>query len=800
MSTTQIAQVSTEALLANDNADKMAVDLGSLGQVRLISLTGTEALSTLFTYEGRVHTPVLGARGGDGPIRPERIAADIATVTLRDAWGGQRRVRGLVSEAEVEVHDVGEATVRFVLRPLFYRLTLGLSCRAYQEMTVLDIAKDVFDRAGLEFEVQARESYEVREYTVQYNESDYDFVCRLLEEEGIYYWFDHAQGSKLVLADRSPSAPDLDDEAWKAGPSGARLRYQPELGLESLVPFVRELGSKPRALAGKHTLGSFDPQKPAFKVAAAERTDTTDLEVYDAPGANLTDPAALARRAKVGAQRAKALASTVEGTTPSVRFSPGRLFELSGHPFTRLDGRYVIMGSKFTVAERSGPIDISYTAIPEEIPFRPLLAAPQPKHPGLQTGVVVGPGGSEVHTDNTGRIRLQQHWDREGAKNETSGRWVRTAQRGVAGSMMFPRMGWNILSFGEEGSVDLPVAMARTFDAEHPPPYKLPDNKTRLAYRTATSPGGGTFNEIRFEDKKGAEEIFVNSTGDMNVLVKNTKGDIVRGFMVRKVGIDHSLEVGGTLDVHVEATQTVHVGANQSEAVTADRQKLVTGNESITVGAMRTLKTGVNADTTGEARSLKVGAINMSATLGDVKAQTKVFNQLVGGAVIKATPRSMSESVGSEVNADTVVGYLPDKAQAAIGKLKSLPGVSSKLAKLKKKAGLAIQTIGGVKFEKAQARQLKVGLTYDERVLGTMALTAATAIVDATKKLLKISTGSFEGNTKTVLLKSDTEVVLKAGATQITVNKAGVTIESPEIQLASASGFTVPRVKVDINP
>ncbi len=799
MSTTQIAQAAAD-VLSGDNADKMEVDLGSLGNVRLISLTGREALSTLFTYEGRVHTPVLGARGGDGPIKPERIAADIATVTLRDAWGSQRKVRGLVAEAEVEVHDVGEATVRFVLRPLFYKLTLGMSCRAFQDMTVLDIAQDVFSRAGLEFEIQASEAYEVREYTVQYNESDYDFVCRLLEEEGIYYWFDHSQGSKLVLADRSPSAPDLDDDAWKAGPTGALLRYQPELGLESMVPFVRELGSKPRALAGKHSLGSFDPQKPAFKLAAAEKTDTTDIEVYDAPGANLVDPTALARRAKVGAERAKALATSFEGTTPSVRFAPGRLFELSGHPFARIDGRYVIVSASFTVAESTGPIDMSFSAIPEGTPYRPLLVAPQPKHPGLQTGVVVGPGGSEIHTDAAGRIRVQQHWDREGAKNEASGRWVRTAQRGVAGSMMFPRMGWNILSFGEEGSVDLPVAMARTFDAEHPPPYKLPDNKTRLAYRTATSPGGGTFNEVRFEDKKGAEEMFVNSTGDMNVLVKDTKGDIVRGYMVRKVGIDHSLEVGGTFDLHVEKTQTVKVGANQSESVTADRQKLVTGSETITVGVTRTLKTGVNADTTGEARSLKVGAVNMSATLGGVKAQTKVFNQLVGGAVVKATPRKMSESVGSEVNADTVVGYLPDKAQAAIGKLKKLPGVSSKLAKLKKKAGLAIQTIGAVKFEQAQARQLKVDLTYDERVLGTMALTAATAIVDATKKLLKISTGSFEGTTKTVLLKSETEVVLKSGTTQITVNKAGVVIDAPEVQLASASGFTIPHVKVDINP
>lgn len=791
-----------------DNRERAEVELGSLGAVKLLALRGEEELSTLFSFEGRARVPLSALRGGAGGIKPERVVGDWTSLTIRDFWGSERVIRGLCSDADVEVHDVGEATIRFTVRPEAYRLTLGASCRAFLDKDVIEIAQEVFSSVGLKANFNIRESYKKRVYTVQYNESDFDFVSRLFEEEGIYYWFDHAEGSVLTVADHSPGSPDLDDAAWRAGaPSGAAISYQPELGLESNVAFLRELGAKPRALAGKVSLGSFDFLKPSFKVAAENSGGPTEIEVYDAPGGGTEDPAELERRARVGAERAKAMASLHQGTSPSVRLSPGRVFELSGHPFGRLDGRYVITRAAFSIDNVGGlgsggkPIDIAYVALAIGVPFRPLVTTPQPKHPGLQTSVVIGPSGEEIHTDESGRVRIQAHWDREGGKDDKSGRWVRVAQRGVAGSMMYPRMGWNVLSVGEEGSVDVPVAMARTFDGEHPPPYALPENKTRTAYRTGTSPGGGTFNELRFEDKKGAEEMFINSTGDMNVLVKDTKGELIHGYMVHKIGVDHTLEVGGTYDVHVEKNQTVFVGANQSEKVGTDRQKLVDGSESITVGSTRKLKTGVNAEIAGTSRNLKVGALNMSATLGGIKAQSKIVNQLVGGAVVKATPRKMTEEVGSEVNADTVIGMLPEKAQAAAAKLKSLPGVSGLLAKAKAKVGVAIQTIGVLKFEQGKDRKIDVTTNYTEKVMGLMNLvTDVGAFSDTAKQVFEMVTGSHEAKTQTLLVKSEKEVILKCGGSSITVDTKGVKIASPVIHLDDASGFSICHTKVDINP
>ncbi len=786
--------------------ERISVELGSLGQVLLLSLKGEERLSTLFRFEGHARVPVSAARGGSGAVVPERVAGDRTTLTLRDLWGSERTVQGLVSEAEVSVHEVGEATVRFVVRPELYRLTLGSTCRAFHDLDVIGIAKKVFQSAGLPARFEIRGDYRVRPYTVQYNESDFTFVTRLLEEEGIFFWFDHAAASILVVGDHSPALPDLDDAAWRSGaPQGARIAYRPETGLESAYAFLREIGPRPRATPGKFSLGSFDYKRPSFKIAAQEpANDAMPIEYYDAPGAGDDDPAVLAQRAKVAAERARVLAANFEGSTPSVRLAPGRVFDLAGHPFARVDGRYVVVGTSFAIDNVGGlgtgkPIDVSFHALPVDLPFRPELVVPPAKTPGLQTGAVVGPAGQEIHTDSDGRVRLQQHWDREGKRDESSGRWVRVAQRGVAGSMMFPRMGWNILSLAEEGSADVPVALSRTFDAEHPPPYALPENKTRVAYRTATSPGGGSFNEIRFEDKKGAEEMFINSTGDMNVLVKNNKEEVVHGYMVHKIGVDHSLTVGGTYDVHIEKDQTVSVGANQSEKVGADRQKLIDGSESITIGASRNLKTGVNIETAGKERSLKVGAVHMSATLGEVKAQAMMINQLVGGAVVKATPRKMTEVVGSTVDANTALGFLPAKAAAAAGKLTSLPGVSGQLSKLSAKAGVAIQTVGALKFEHGLSRKVEVKETYSERVLGAMQLVTE-AFSDTAKALLDIVTTTLDAKAKqSIVIKSDTEVVLKCGGSSITLNDKGIKIVSPEIQLDGASGFAVKKTKVEMN-
>lgn len=794
--------------LLQGNRERVELELGSLGKVRPSAIAAEEGLSWLFTVRGEARVALSAFRGGSGKLEPERIVGDAATVTIRDGWGSERKIHGLVAEAEVEPHDVGEATLRYELRPFFYRLSLGRQSRTFHDKDVVEIAREVFAKAGLEVRFEIRHAYAKRAYTAQYRESDFDFVSRLFEDEGIYYWFDHAQGSVLVVADHSPSAPDLDDSAWRVGgPTGALLRYRPELGLESPWPFLRELGVRPRAQPGKITLGSFDFHRPSFKLAA--QVGKKGIETYDAPGANVEDPKALEHLAKVRAERARAVAETTKGSSPSVRVSPGRAFELEGHPFARMDGRYVVTKSSFRIdnvgglGESGTPIDTVFSAVPANTPFHPAIVTPVPHHPGLHSGVVVGAPGEEVHPDDLGRVRLMQHWDREGTGDDKAGRWVRVAQRGTTGSMLLPRVGWNVLSMGEEGSVDLPMVLSRTFDGDHPPPYALPENKTRVAYRTATTPGGGSFNEIRYEDKKGSEEVFVNATKDMDVLVQNVKGEVVHGYMQHHVGANHSLTVGGTYDVNVRVDQKVSVGGNQSEKVKEARQKLVDGNESVKIGGSRNLKTGVNVDVAGKKRGLKVGAAHISATLGEVKSQSKLINQLVGGAVVKATPRKMTEVVGGEVSVDTAVGLLPDAAQAAFGKLKALPGVSKALEKAKTTTGISVQTIGGVKMESGKSRKIEVQAVYSEKIVSGLDFVTK-AYADDAAKAHDLKTNELSVKAPGITIRSDKEVVLKCGSTTLSVSAdGGIKLQSTEIQLSGASALAVTtsggKVKVNTN-
>lgn len=784
--------------LPHANLERAVLRLEGPGSMDLAALRGDEGLSTLFRYEA-----VCRIQPGGAAPSPDALLEKSAAFTLRDAFGGERVVTTIVADAELTPHEDGGATLALVLRPAAFVLTLGRDCRTFRDLDVVGIAKDVFARGGVKVRWDVAGTYAVREYTAQYRESDWDFVSRLFEEDGLYYWFDHHEESVLVVADKSSAAPDL--------VGGPAITYRAELGLSAAAEHIVEFGGRNKLAASKISLGSFDPSRPAFKVGGGSGDD--GIEVYDAPGAGHVDPSVLDARAQVKLEIAQSEAVMARGRSPSVRLAPGRAFEMSDHAFNRFDGRYVVVATSFSADNlgwgRSGeskPIEVRFRALPAGVPYRAAQLTKAPRHAGLQSGVVVGPPGGEVHPDGAGRVRLQQHWDAAGTGDDTSGRWVRVAQRGTAGSMLLPRVGWNVLSLGEGGSVDSPHVLSRTFDGEHLPPYTLPDNKTVVTYKTATTPGGGSHNEIKYEDKKGSEEMFINSTKDLNVLVKDAKEETVHANMLHCVGVEHTLTVGTTYDVYVKGDQKVVVGGNQSETVAAARAKLVQGDESIAIAGSRSLKTGANLETTSSDSSRKVGAAQLDITLGGIDAVSPMVNVLVGGAMAKVTPRKMSESVGQTVSASSQLGRLP----AGVQKVAGLPGISGAVGGLLAKIpsaqiGAAFQTIGVGKFELGTSRQIKVSKTYTERVLGMMTLKSLTKLTDIAKSTFKLEALALTGTAKKVTIKSDASVTLKCGDTTITVSagddkkKGGIAIDTKRIELNDATLLTAKAPHIDHN-
>ena len=732
------------------------VELSIDGQpYEVLALDSTEAVSELFRIA------ILCVSSETGP-KPFDLLGKEVSILLRDGYGNSRPVEAIVAEARTRVFDEGKTLLTVVARPAAYRLTLGRDCRVFQDMSAVDIVKDILARAELPARWELGESYPVRVYTAQYRESDWTFASRLLEEEGIHYWFDHEGAeSMLVFGDMSTTAADL--------VGGAAIAFEVESGQIAGTETVHELGSEVQLASDRFVLSSFDPERPSLAVSGSHGTGR--FEVYDAPGGGPASPEVCVARARVFCERAGAERAGVNGASNSVRLVPGRVVDISGHPLSTLDGRYFISRSAISLKQRQhgsdgqehSPPECRFGAIEVKVPFRPAHDTEPTKQAGLQSGVVVGPGGEEVHPNDKGEIRLQFHWDRIGQRDDKAGKWMRVSQRGTAESMLLPRIGWTVMTMNEEGSVDMPLALSRIFDGEHPPPYALPGNKTVTAYRTGTIPSDGTFNEVRFESKEGVEEMFINATKDMKVLVQDTKTETVRANASREVGVDHSLDVGNNSAESVVLDQTITIAGNETEDVGEGRQKSIAGSETAKVGGGRNIETGgaLSTNITGS-RKLAVGAAQLDVSLGDVSVAAPLVNTLVGGAMVKASAASLTENIGSAPAFGPISG-------PAIG------GV--------------LQAIGGAKIEiSVKDRTITVKKIYNETVGGSMVLNTSAELAELADLASSVKVGgALAATAPEIIVEATAEIVVKCGGSTLTINSGGVKIKAGNINLSDAA-------------
>jgi type VI secretion system secreted protein VgrG len=602
------------------------IAVGGLPVVRVLSMRGTEAVSALFHYEVEVEIalPLPDA---------DAILGATATLRMRDAADRERVVTGVVAEATAQAFDntLGRATL--VLRPMVWRQSLGRDCYSSQDVTVRDVVDDVLSDYTGQYRWELTRSYPRYPYRVQYREDDWTYVNRLLEEEGIYYWFDHEADSILVMSDSSTSAPDM------AG--GALLPWVRESAMLPEQDAVTQMGSTSAASTGRFAAKSFDHRRPLVPIEA--RAGAGRHEVYDAPGGGTGMEAILEARVHDQRQASIAAHAGAAGLARSIRPAVGRILEIEGHPLAKLDGRWLV--TRVTVeGTDQRPCFTHFRAIAADVAFRPLRVTPEAKQAGLQLGNVIGPDGQEVHPDDLARVRVILHWDRLGTHDEKGGTWMRVAQRGAPGSMLFPRMGWNVATFNEEGTVDAPSLIWRIHDGEHVPEYSLPNNMTRVVWKTATVPANGSTNEIYFEDKQGGEEMFLNASRDMTYRVLDAKYETVDNDSTRTIGNNHDLTIHESFDERVVGDQQVTIGGNESLTAKGGRIKTVTGNETESVGGARTLKVGASqlAHVTVD-RTLIVSGSLTEISKNNVNLTAKNVTTLVGGSVIKVSGADVSE-------------------------------------------------------------------------------------------------------------------------------------------------------------
>ncbi len=576
----------------------------------LTAFSGREELSRLFSYQ-------LDLISDNNAIAAKDIVGKIVTwsIKLKD---GTRYFNGFVCRFYAGDEQHGRRNYRAEVVPWLWFLTRTADCRIFQNKTVKDIIEQIFHDLGFsDFETaQVKGSHPKREYCVQYRETDFNFVSRLMEEEGIFYFFKHESGKhKLVLGDQKGAYADCVEK---------EVDYPPDIGSRAIEDCLTSWEHQYQFRTGKWAQTDYNFQTPSTSLMTNVNSlvalpGIDKFEVYDYPGQYGVkgDGNALT---KLRMEEEEASYDVVSATSLCKSFTPGGKFKIRQHRASSEEKKsYVITTIEHRAVEptsyETGSDDPArperdytnrFTCIPEAVTFRPARTTPRPVVHGVQTAVVVGPGGEEIYTDKYGRVKVQFFWDREGKKDEKSSCWIRVSQNWAGknwGSVFNPRIGQEVIVDFLEGDPDQPIIVGRVYNAEQMPPYDLPAEQTKSTIKSRSSPGGSpdNFNEIRFEDKKGHEQVYIHAEKNQDIEVEN---DETHG-----VGHDRQKTIDHDETTHVKHDRTETVDNDETITVHANRTETVDKDESITIGGNRT-------ETVGKDDSLTV-AKNLTITAGD---------------------------------------------------------------------------------------------------------------------------------------------------------------------------------------
>jgi len=545
--------------------------------LKVVEISGREGLSRLFHFDLRLVC-------SSAALDLDALVGSELLLTL-ERPGADRYMHGIISRA-AQLHSGDKLTLyRVQVSPRAWRLRHRRDCRIFQDMSARQIINKILEAAQVEvqFSCQGAGPRE-REYCVQYRESDWSFVERLLQEEGLFYYFEHTEsGHVLQVGDHY--------QMHQAIAGDATVLYHPPGEGQPSEEHISELTLEQGIRSGKVSLTDYNFQRPSLDLLASmEGSDDTDLELYDHPGRHQLGEAG-ERFAEHQLEAQQARRTNLRGSGDCVRFMPGRTYKLDQHPRSSLNGERLLLtmvAHRATVeqvdlntaaVDDNLAYDNSFCCAPRDITHRPIKRQEKPRVSGVQTAVVTGPSGEEIYTDEHGRVKVQFPWDREGKLDEESSCWVRVNQlwTGQAwGYQWIPRVGNEVIVDFVEGDPDRPIIVGMTYNSRNPPPYPLPDEKTKSSIKSNSSPGGDGFNEIRFEDKKGEEELYIHAERDLNMNVKrSTTG---------KVGKDRTITVDG------KQTVTVKGGDAALNVTAGNRVVDVTGNYSATATGTATIE------------------------------------------------------------------------------------------------------------------------------------------------------------------------------------------------------------------
>jgi type VI secretion system secreted protein VgrG len=611
--------------------------------LRFRSLSATEEMGRLFEFQVTAVS--------DDEVNLDALLGTPASVAVELPDESRRHFHGIIASAGLDGASGKRATYRLVLRPWLWLLTRRSDTRIFQNKTPLDVIKAVLEpyAGDVSYDVGTLPTYE---YCVQYRETDFNFVSRLMEQEGLYYYFKHDAGKHtLVVVDKM--------SAHAAFPGHDKILFRESLDGLLGVEAITEWRTRREIQPGKVTLNDFDFVNPQTALLA-EKTSTRDgastqMETYDPPGDYLTKSAG-DRYAGLRVEEHDARFLRASGSGLVRGIATGCRFKLDEHPRNGENIAYVVLSthidagfSGYEAGEGDSHFACRFEALRASDVFRPARITPKPMVPGPQTAIVVGKSGDEITTDEHGRVKVQFHWDRLGKKNENSSCWVRVSHPWAGkgwGMVALPRIGQEVVVDFLEGDPDHPLITGRVYNGENKPPYLLPDHATVSGIRSRSSKAGSDtdFNELRFEDNKGSEYIWFQAQKNYYQYVKNDSFTVIDNDQFRVVKKN--------LKEEIQENVQLLIGRDRKEQVKGKDNLTVDGNRAIEVKGKQDTKTGADlVFESGAVISLKSGAdthAKVGANLG-VEAAANVHIKGGANVVIEAGAMLTLKCGGSSI-------------------------------------------------------------------------------------------------------------------------------------------------------
>ncbi|WGS51139.1 type VI secretion system tip protein TssI/VgrG [Paraburkholderia sp. D15] len=673
----QLSDIAGFMNLQNSRLLTVKTPLAGTSELVLGDFQCSEGLSTLFDIQ-------LGLASRNANIELKQMIGQPVTVSLQltNALSSSeaRYFHGYVTHFAHVGTDGGLASYTASVRPWLWMLSRRVDSRIFQDQNVQDILGKVF------FQYAKLASYEFRvsraikpySYCTQYRETDLNFVLRLMDQEGLYFYFEHTKdGHKLIVTDMSTNAKPIDGQV--------ALRYAAGETFEDEA-VVTQWVSQRQLSSDTVSVKTFDYKVPNARRYVSgdtpiEQGDVDHYEVYDylgLHGFDSTDRGEELARFRLEALAANGKAFT--GSTNSRTMTPNRYFELTDHydpgSGSKEDQQFLITAvrhhgvNNYQSNEGAASYSASFQCIRKKIPYRTTSSIPRPVIAGPQTAIVVGPKGEEIFTDSLGRVKVQFHWDRLGQKNASSSCWVRVGQPwagGGFGAIQIPRIGDEVVVSFLDGNPDRPLITSRVYNAQNMPPWALPANATQSGFLTRSSKGAtaANANAIRFEDKLGEEEVWIHAEKDQRIEVENDESHTVGRDRTKTIDRDETTQVLRNRTETVDGNETITVHQNRTERVDL--------NETISIGENRTETVGANETVTIGGAKAETVALAKAETIGLAKALTvgAAYQVTVAGGMNTSVGLAQGEEVG--LSKQTMVGktyviQAGDRFEVRVGK------------------------------------------------------------------------------------------------------------------------------------